>query len=97
MGAKPPTQNSAFPKGPSRLSGVFSNFDSPHPNPRFPPAVPLACWVVIRVFTIILLMLEHKIKWFLLIFWVFSGETDADLLARITVKSQQRIQVDCFS
>ena len=44
----------------------------PTQNPQFPPVVPLAWWVVIRVFPIILLILEHKIKWFLLVFWVLS-------------------------
>ena len=53
-------------------------------NPRFPPVVPLACSGVIRVFLIILLILEHKIKWFLLIFWILSEKTDADLFPRFT-------------
>ena len=48
--------------------------------------ISVACWVVIRVFPIILLILQHKIKWFLLIFWVFSEKTDAGILARITMK-----------
>ena len=41
--------------------------------------------MVIKVFPIILLILEHKIKCFILIFSVFSGKNDADNLARITV------------
>ena len=57
----------------------------PTQNPRFPPVVPLACWVAIRVFPIILLILEAKIKWFLLIIWVFSAKNDAENLARITL------------
>ena len=36
-----------------------------------------------------LLILEHKIKWFLLIFWEFSGKNDAKYLARITVIGQE--------
>ena len=32
----------------------------------------LECCVRIRVFPHLLLILEHKIKWFILIFWVFS-------------------------
>ena len=38
-------------------------------------------------FPIILLILEHKIQWFLLIFWVFSRKNDAEYLARITIKN----------
>ena len=40
--------------------------------------------MVIRVFPIILLILEHRIEWFLLIFWVFSEKNNAENLARIT-------------
>ena len=35
-----PTQNPAFPKGPSRLFSVFSDFDSPHPKPLVPTLGP---------------------------------------------------------
>ena len=55
----------------------------PTQNPRLPPVVTLACWVVIKVFPIILLILEHKIKWFLSIFGVLSEKTDADLYPRL--------------
>ena len=34
----------------------------PTNNPQFPPVVPLACWVVIRAFLNLLLILEHKTR-----------------------------------
>ena len=37
----------------------------PTQNPRFPPVVPVACWVVIKVFPIIVLILEQKIVIFI--------------------------------
>ena len=55
----------------------------PTQNPQFPPVVPLASWVVIRVFLIILLILEDKIVVFIDILG-FSEKTDVNLLARIT-------------
>ena len=55
--------------------------------------ISVACLVVIRVFVfpIILLILDHKIKWFLLIFWVLSEKTDVDLLATIIGNSSQKV------
>ena len=74
-----PTQNPAFPKGPSRLSSAFSDFDSPHPKPPVPTCGPPSLLGGNKGFPIILLILEYKTKWFLLMLWVLSEKTDADL------------------
>ena len=58
----------------------------PTHNPRFPPVVPLACWVVIRVFLNLLLILEQKTRCFVMISMFLSEKKkDADVLVRITL------------
>ena len=71
-----PTQNPAFPKGPSRLFCDFSNFDSPHPKPPVSQRVPLDCWVVLRDY----LVLKCLVLWCFTSVWViFDEKVDADL------------------
>ena len=83
MGQSPPTPS---------LGNFYGYIACSPPKTPHSQGVPLgclvisvACWVVKRVFPIILLILEDEIKWFSLIFWVFSGKTDAENLARISL------------
>ena len=77
-----PTQNPTFPKEPSRLSSVFGDFDSPQPKPPVPTCGPPSMLGGNTGFPHHFIDTGAKM-WFLYIFWVFSGKTDADLLARI--------------
>ena len=65
---------------------VFPAFCNLYTLPKTPsfPTGPTSLLGVLRASPHILLILEHKIMWFLLIFWVFRRKNDAEYLARIT-------------
>ena len=84
-GEAPSLELTHFVTGSVMFFVFFSAFCSLYTPPKTPsfPTGPASLLGVLRVFPHILLI-EHKIMWFLLIFWVFSRKNDAEYLARIT-------------
>ena len=91
-GEAPSLELTHFVTGSVMFFVVFPAFHNLYTSPKTPsfPTGPASLLGVLKVFPHILLILEHKILWFLLIFWVFSRKNDAEYLARITQINNKR-------
>ena len=73
-----PTQNPAFPKGPSRLLCDFSDFDSPRPKTPV-SRVPLDYWGVLRDYLVLICLVLWCFTIFRVIFDEKSEKVDVAL------------------
>ena len=90
MGAKPPPKRGAGAKPHSLccFSAYIGGCGGISPTPKSPGSQqgPQACWVVGRVYLTIVLILEHNIKGFVVVFLVCGGKYDADVLSTLLPK-----------